>query len=142
MVWPPGLHEFSTLWSQLTGGSPVPDMAWQKAILPSILVFSDEQALKANLEWATSHWLAIADTERAQLLSDRVAVLNDLTTVQLMLDTADATVPIRSAPPPQPAAATQASQGTPRSGLDRRSRFAVGAALIVLVLVWAPSLGS
>jgi hypothetical protein len=122
------VEEFHRLWSALVEHSAVTDAAWAKVVLPTILVFSDDKALKANLEWATSQWLAIADSERTVLLTPPARTTAPVS----WRDIEEPTVPIKKSIPPS---TVPAPASKPRSGLDRRSKLAVAAAGTVLTIV-------
>jgi hypothetical protein len=50
--------QFSAMWTALAQGESLPARAWETVVLPALIAFSGRQTLKADLERATSLWLA------------------------------------------------------------------------------------
>lgn len=120
-----GLDSFSDAWAALRAGSPPDGDAWQGVVLPTVLAFSNPQALKTQLGLATSLWLGWARTAD----SPAVTVTEEI-----------AAAPENPATP-DPAPAGDAAATQPPAVKRRAHRvLVVGTVLVLLAvaaLVWA-----
>lgn len=52
------LKDFIPVWTAIRNGASLPATSWETVVLPTIVHFSHEHTIKANLEAATAMWLA------------------------------------------------------------------------------------
>ncbi len=53
-----GRDEFAQLWTGIQQGSELPEAAWHKIVLPTVVTFSGPRTQKIHLELVTAQWLA------------------------------------------------------------------------------------
>ncbi|MEV0454974.1 fibronectin type III domain-containing protein [Catellatospora methionotrophica] len=134
---------FADTWSALRDGADLPAAAWERVVLPTVVVFGTAQTVKVYLELATAYWLAARAAVDAVPDYPAAAALAADESSTVVSSTPSAGVPRSAAPRSgSPAAVRDIAalqspdpQGQNRTGPDRRVLVAVAAAVLVTVFV-------